>query len=221
MMADMGRDRKDWYWSAQSEYEHWHAEPRYDYRYILSPVQQMLRNLPATSTVVDAGCGNGAFLSLFQDRGWKLYGVDISRSGIEAATAAFPFADFRCMDIATQAASHPAAGQADVVLAIEVIEHVFLPRTFIQGCFELLRPGGVLIISTPYHGYLKYLAISLFGGMDRHVNPLWDFGHIKFWSRHMLNFLLEEAGFRVQAFHGAGRVPFLWKSMVLKAAKPK
>ena len=71
-------------------------------------------------------------------------------------------------------------------------------------------------MSTPYHGYLKNLALAITGKMDAHFGPLWDGGHIKFWSRKTLSRLLEEKGFEVTDFAGCGRVPYLWMSMLVK-----
>lgn len=73
------------------------------------------------------------------------------------------------------------------------------------------------MISTPYHGYLKNLALSVFNKWDKHHTPLWHGGHVKFWSRKTLTQLLEANGFKVTEFHGAGRLPWLWKSMILVA----
>lgn len=83
----------------------------------------------------------------------------------------------------------------------------------------MLRPGGLFIITTPYHGYFKNLVMAVTGKMDNHFTVLWDGGHIKFWSYKTLSTLLQENGFRVDHFYGAGRFPWLWKSMVLAAVK--
>ena len=76
------------------------------------------------------------------------------------------------------------------------------------------------IISTPYHGYWKNLALALSGRMDAHFTALWDHGHIKFWSRRTLGDLLREAGFVDIRFWRVGRVPALAKSMIVMARKP-
>ena len=83
-----------------------------------------------------------------------------------------------------------------------------------------LKPGGSLICSTPYHGYVKNLLLSLAGKWDTHADPLWDGGHIKLWSRKSLGRLLSEAGFEDLSFKGVGRLPWLWMTMVMKAKKP-
>lgn len=55
------------------------------------------------------------------------------------------------------------------------------------------------------------------GKMDKHFTALWDGGHIKFWSKRTLTQLLEEFGFEIIEFKGSGRLPYLWKSMFIKA----
>jgi 2-polyprenyl-6-hydroxyphenyl methylase/3-demethylubiquinone-9 3-methyltransferase len=70
-------------------------------------------------------------------------------------------------------------------------------------------------LTTPYHGYLKNLALSLADRWDRHHTALWDGGHIKFWSRRSLAILMKQEGFAVEHFWGCGGLPLLWKSMML------
>jgi len=79
----------------------------------------------------------------------------------------------------------------------------------------LLEPGGMAVISTPYHGYLKNLALALSGRMDAHFTALWDYGHIKFCSVKTLTRLFMEQGLRCGRVIRTGRIPALGKSMVL------
>ena len=97
------------------------------------------------------------------------------------------------------------------VISMEVIAHLYSPRTFAAFVRSILEAngGGRFILTTPYHGYLKNLSIAL-----------WEGGHIKFWSRRTLAILLREAGFRNMAFTGAGRIPYLWRHMVFSAETP-
>jgi 2-polyprenyl-6-hydroxyphenyl methylase/3-demethylubiquinone-9 3-methyltransferase len=101
-----------------------------------------------------------------------------------------------------------------------VIEHVFLPRQFVRRIFDLLEPGGTALISTPYHGYWKNLALALTGKMDAHYTALWDYGHIKFWSINTLTAVLTEAGFEVLRVLPVGRIRPLAKSMLAVARRP-
>jgi hypothetical protein len=61
------------------------------------------------------------------------------------------------------------------------VEHPFDPPSFAHTLFDLADPGGLAIISTPYHGYWKNLAMSLTGKLDSHFTALWVGGNIKFW----------------------------------------
>jgi hypothetical protein len=78
----------------------------------------------------------------------------------------------------------------------------------------MFETWGKLILTTPYNGYLKNLAIAVLGEMDRHVNPLRDGGHIKIFSVKTLSELLIAEGWSDLQFEFAGRSPYLWKSML-------
>jgi 2-polyprenyl-6-hydroxyphenyl methylase/3-demethylubiquinone-9 3-methyltransferase len=197
------------------------ANAEYSHRYLYRSVSRLLQNVPPGAVVMDAGCGNGSFLSLFQDRNWQLHGSDLSPTGIEIARKTFPNINFFLADGQTLYAEFlKTVGPVDVVLSTEVIEHIYDPRGFLRNCYELLKPGGIIILTTPYHGYLKNLLLAVTGKMDRHFTVLWDHGHIKFWSRKTLTQALQETGFTNIEFAGSGRIPYVWNSMVLKAVKP-
>lgn len=201
------------------QYHAANSEPSHQYLY--PSVAKLLKDVPPGSVVLDAGCGNGSFLALFQDRSWTLYGSDLSPTGIAVARETFPDINFFLADgQALYEEFLASVGQVDVVLSTEVIEHVYDPRGFLRNCFDLLKPGGTVILTTPYHGYLKNLVLALTGKMDQHFTVLWDHGHIKFWSRKTLTCALAEVGFTHVEFAGSGRLPYLWKSMILKATKP-
>ena len=150
--------------------------------------------------------------------GAAVTGIDLSESGIALARAAHPQVRYEVGSVYDDL--HARFGAFDRVVALEVIEHLFDPRTFLRRAFEALKPGGVLVLSTPYHGYLKNVVLALSGKLDAHFTVLWDGGHIKFFSERTLATMLEEAGFVDLRFRGAGRVPLLWKSLVASARRP-
>jgi 2-polyprenyl-3-methyl-5-hydroxy-6-metoxy-1,4-benzoquinol methylase len=203
-----------------NEYIHRSAAPACSDRLIVPVLKAEMEGLPASSVIADLGCGNGAVLAQFLNYGFDLHGLEISHSGLEQGQKAYPGIQFSYADLTSDLSSHPLAGKCDVVISTEVVEHVFLPRIFATNCIRMLKPRGRFIVSTPYHGYLKNVALASTGKLDRHFTALWDFGHIKFWSRRTLTQLLKESGFRLERFRGIGRVPFLWKTMVLVARKP-
>jgi 2-polyprenyl-6-hydroxyphenyl methylase/3-demethylubiquinone-9 3-methyltransferase len=105
----------------------------------------------------------------------------------------------------------------DLLVSIEVVEHLYDPESFLTRVRNALTPGGVFVLTTPYHGYLKNLLIAASGKFDAHYNPLNKGGHIKFWSKRTITTLLESAGFKVERISGVGRLPWCWKSMVVFA----
>jgi len=107
----------------------------------------------------------------------------------------------------------------DCVLALEVIEHLFYPKILFQKSLKLLKPNGRLIISTPYHGYVKNICLSLINGWDLHFGVDWDGGHIKFFSKTSLGRMAQQAGFSNLHYYGVGRVPWVWKSMIMVVTK--
>ena len=158
--------------------------------------------LGANVRVLDVGCGNGFTCGEFLKRGCKVVGIDLSREGIEIARLAHPTGRFELLPADDKLLANLREEPFDLVISTEVVEHLYAPREYARGCFNALKPGGRFICTTPYHGYLKNLALSLVGRWDAHANPLWDGGHIKLWSRHTLAALLREAGFENLQFRG-------------------
>lgn len=194
-----------------------HSAPAHTAAYLERPLLAELGPLPGT-TLLDIGCGNGALTASLASRGAAVTGMDLSDSGIALARAAHPDVRFEVGSVYDDLRAR--FGTFDSVVALEVIEHLYDPRTFLRRAFEALRPGGTLVLSTPYHGYLKNLALAVSGKLDAHFTVLWDGGHIKFFSWPTLRTLLDEAGFVDLRFRGTGRLPGLWKSMVVAGRRP-
>jgi 2-polyprenyl-3-methyl-5-hydroxy-6-metoxy-1,4-benzoquinol methylase len=199
-----------------SRYHYASAEPPHTAVYLTPTIMAWCRRIGARR-VLDLGCGNGALCGELSSAGFEVTGCDPSEEGIALARRAHPHIRFHVLGAYDEPADLGTG--FDVVVSTEVIEHLFLPRLLPRFASRVLRPHGHLVLSTPYHGYLKNLLLSLSGKWDRHFSPLWDGGHIKFWSRTTLTELLTDEGFSVAGFAGAGRLPYLWKSMILVCRK--
>lgn len=188
----------------------------------IAPRIKTLVDAHTPRSVLDLGCGNGELLKILAAPERTVVGVEYDRGGAEIARHYNP--GVQVFNLGVQDDPAPVlAGQPDkfdLVVSTEVIEHLYSPALLPRFAARVLKPGGVLIVSTPYHGYLKNLALSLADKWDDHHTPFWDGGHIKFWSRRTLSELLRREGFEVHGFHGVGRLPFLWKSMILVARLP-
>jgi 2-polyprenyl-6-hydroxyphenyl methylase/3-demethylubiquinone-9 3-methyltransferase len=197
-----------------AQYLYFDDAPVLSNAYLWPRVLRVLQRVaPAPQDVFELGCGNGVTARLLAAEGYTVTGVDPSVSGVEMARRhESERSRFEVGSTADDLAGK--FGRFPVVVSLEVIEHCPSSRDFMRAFASLLAPGGVGLISTPFHGYLKNLAVVAFGGFDRHFNPLWEGGHLKFFSEAKLRELFEETGFRRYEFHRVGRVPVFAKSIL-------
>jgi 2-polyprenyl-3-methyl-5-hydroxy-6-metoxy-1,4-benzoquinol methylase len=186
--------------------------------YLLPMVKKILGQQSSCGRIFELGCGNGSVANEMSKLGFEVTGVDASEEGITHAHQYYPALNLRLGSAYDDLSDQ--YGQFPIVVSLEVIEHMYLPRKFGKTLYDLVEPGGVAIISTPFHGYWKNVTLALTGKMDAHFTALWDYGHIKFWSIETLRGLLQETGFQDITFIRVGRIPILAKSLIAIARKP-
>jgi SAM-dependent methyltransferase len=148
--------------------------------YALSALRQELEHSIARfvaghrfQTLVDFGCGNMPYRPLFGPHLSQYLGCDLE--GNELADVIMPVAD-----------RLPLADQSvDIVLSTQVLEHVEDPLLYLREACRVIRPGGLLILST--HGVWRY-----------HPDPV-DYWR---WTSAGLKRLVENTGFTVESFKG-------------------
>ena len=174
-------------------------------------------------TICDLGCGNGFLAGELGRRGFHVLGIDASETYLDFARQRNSSAHVTFMKgLISQQLAHELRsthGPFDLVVSSDVIEHIYDPLEFLHCAFAILRPGGVAVIGTPYHGYLKNIAISLTGRWDSHHGVHWHGGHIKFFSVASLSNLMRRAGFDEPHYEFYGRFPGFWKNMIAVANK--
>jgi 2-polyprenyl-6-hydroxyphenyl methylase/3-demethylubiquinone-9 3-methyltransferase len=153
--------------------------------------------------MLDIGCGGGLLSEPLARLGASMTGVDPSETNIEAAKQHAGQSglaiDYRC----TTAEGLAEAGeQFDIVLAMEVVEHVADVPLFVQSCAAMVKPGGLMIAAT-LNRTLKSFALAIVGaeyilrwlpvGSHR-----WD----KFVTPNELEIAMELGGLRVTASQG-------------------
>ena len=109
--------------------------------------------------MLDLGCGAGRFVAALRDAGADPVGVEIAEAALERARAVAPGADLRLLE---PDGSIPLEhGSVDLVWCSEVLEHVADGAHLLQEARRVLRPGGRILVTVPFHGRVKAAAIAL------------------------------------------------------------
>ena len=179
----------------------------------------LIRSFKDVGTICDLGCGNGYLANQLGSHGYDIVGIDASASGIEQAHRNVPNVRFIRSLIDKDVRETTDLEPFDLVVSSDVVEHLYMPSDLFAAAGMLLKANGRLVITTPYHGYLKNLALAISGRMDRHFSALHDGGHIKFFSVATLSALMSSHAFVDLNFSYYGRAPWLWKNMICVARK--
>ena len=193
---------------------------RIHHGWLTPAIKELLPSPGDKQTLLDMGCGSGVMAARYRDWGFTVVGTEVSAEGLEQARSADPEVTFVQASAYDDHATFGPPGGFDVVVSTEVIEHLIDPEAMLQRAYEAVRPGGTVIVTTPYHGYVKNLAISLANGWDDHWDVARRGWHIKFFSTRTLEAMLTSVGFVDLSLRGAGRRPMIWRSIVAKGTRP-
>jgi 2-polyprenyl-6-hydroxyphenyl methylase/3-demethylubiquinone-9 3-methyltransferase len=181
-------------------------------------------------SILDIGCGGGLISEPLASKGAEVVGVDASSRNIEIARRhaqqSSVIVDYQHGTAETAILS----GELfDVVLNLEVIEHVADPKKLITDCSARLKPGGMLIIAT-LNRTLRALILAIIGAeyVLRWL-PISTHDWRRFLKPHEIETMLFSEGLRVDAVAGVSLNPLnrKWKitsnpsvNYVLVAVKP-
>jgi 2-polyprenyl-6-hydroxyphenyl methylase/3-demethylubiquinone-9 3-methyltransferase len=167
----------------------------------------LLAHVRRGERVLDLGAGDGAFAAELRAAGCEVVAVDVADEALRRATARVPGLDARRVH---GDAPLPFEEDAfDVVWAGEVLEHVADVVGLLAEVRRVLRWGGTLLVTTPYHGRVALAALALRGGgrLDEHFDPRAD--HLRFFTARTLEAVLRDAGFADVDVRAVGGVPLL------------
>jgi SAM-dependent methyltransferase len=164
--------------------------------------------------VLDLGCGAGRFVAALRDAGAEAVGVELAQAALERARANVPGADLRLVE---PDGSLPLEhGSVDLVWCSEVLEHVADTEHVLLELRRVLRPGGRLLATVPFHGRVKAALIGLLR-FDQHFDPLGQ--HLRFYTRSSLQATLERSGFDAVRVRPWGGPPLLRTGLTASAAR--
>jgi SAM-dependent methyltransferase len=134
-------------------------------------------------TVLELGCGAGFVVRNYIDRVERVIGVDINRPLLERLERSYPPGKMRALCVDLRGDWPELAGlQADVIVALDVVEHFEDDRAFIDKLARHLRPGGKVVLKVPAQS-------RLYNEMDKAS------GHYRRYDGQQLVDLMRAAGF--------------------------
>lgn len=146
-----------------------------------------------TNKILDVGCGYGFFLEVARERGWEIQGVEFSEpaaahcreENIPVHTGEINSARF-------------APESFDVIVSLEVIEHLNNPLEYLRKNFELLRKGGAMYVSTPnFNAYLRHRLKEKYDVIE-YPN------HLCYYTVKTLSNVFKKTGFQVRKVQTTG-----------------
>lgn len=140
----------------------------------------ILTHVDKKQKILDFGCGEGALSQRLKDDGYSVYSVDINSKDFKAETE-FEELDFNNEEMVKEF-YRKHKEEFDVVIGIEVIEHIENPWQYIRNLKSLAKQGGYVLLSTPnitsWYSRIRFLfygRFPQFNDVDRkygHINPI-------------------------------------------------
>ena len=147
--------KMDAWWNPNGKFKPLHMLNPCRLDYIVEQIASEFDRDPADSSpfqglrILDIGCGGGLLCEPMARLGATVIGADAAETNIKVASIHAKQMSLAIDYRHTTAEALASAGEKfDAILNMEVIEHVADPRAFLAGCFDLLKPGGLMVCST-------------------------------------------------------------------------
>jgi 2-polyprenyl-3-methyl-5-hydroxy-6-metoxy-1,4-benzoquinol methylase len=118
-------------------------------RGIYAGILDRLSALLFPGRLLDVGCAMGHFMVCARERGWAVHGVEASRYAADIGRKRW---NLRIQALSNLGDAHLPDNHFDACVLIEVAEHLAYPRTTLEQVFRVLKPGGILYLTTPNFG---------------------------------------------------------------------
>ncbi len=149
----------------------------------------------AGKKILDVGCASGRMGAQLKGKGYEVWGADISGTAIEEARAVLD--GVYEFDIQGKWPLEEMSSDFDAVLFGEVLEHVFDPEIVLKNASKILKPDGVIIITTPNFLTWTNRIKFLFGLFTYQDQGMFDFGHIRWFTYPYLKKVLKNSSLEI------------------------
>jgi 2-polyprenyl-3-methyl-5-hydroxy-6-metoxy-1,4-benzoquinol methylase len=174
----------------------------------LRAISRMLGKAPGVLRVLDVGCSRGHFVAAAVDAGFHAEGVEPAPQIAAAARERGLVVHTGLLE-----EQHFPDGSFDALTLFEVIEHLREPCALLRECRRVLRPGGIVLLST---GNTASWTVSFMGARWDYFHISTDAGHVSFFHPGSIRKLAENCGFTVVSIETA-RVRFFERTDVSRA----
>jgi SAM-dependent methyltransferase len=167
----------------------------------------LLKYLPKTrqnELLIDVGCGSGAFTLASGARGYDSTGISWDKRNQEEAQTSAKYSGlqqktkFEIVDIRKLDSHRKFENTFDICINFENIEHILDDRKLMKDIFDILKPGGLLLFTTPFY-FLTPMSKSDEGPFSHEENG----GHVRRgYTRAMLEELCSDSGFHIEKISG-------------------
>ncbi len=194
-------------------HEWWNTDGEFKTLHQINPVRlQFIKNHVELNAkkVIDVGCGGGILTESLAQNKAIVTGIDMAPQSIETAELHLfesgLSVDYQCIDLLSMAEIHPST--YDIVICMEMLEHVPNPDIIIANCTKLLKPNGVAFFST-LNRTLKSYALGVVGAeYIFKLLPRGTHNYAKFIKPAELRSLLSKNGLRITDIKGIKYNPF-------------
>lgn len=170
--------------------------------FIRQAAQQGLGREIEGLSVLDVGCGGGILAETLANAGASVTGIDGTREAIAAAKAHAAQSSLTITYLVGDVAAHKNKAGYDMVIASEVIEHVNRPADFLAACCALLKPSGILVITT-FNRTLRSYLLGIVAAEALGFAPKGTHAWKKFLRPSDIAALLGPLGLEVRGLRGA------------------
>jgi 2-polyprenyl-3-methyl-5-hydroxy-6-metoxy-1,4-benzoquinol methylase len=168
----------------------------------------------ARPRVLDLGCGDGRISGALAAAGAEVTGLDASEVALERARGAH--SDLQFMLPAEDGSLPFADGSFDVVVCLNVLEHVPDTQRLMSEARRVMAPGGRIAVAVPFHGRIAG-AWSAFTAFERVHDPLEP--TLRFYTRRSLAALLTSFGYGAVVLAAGGGVPLFRRTLLARGRR--